>query len=300
MAPSLAAVREDQPFPIPVRVVGPGSQPADDAVLDVMPLPRELSAFEMPHVPERVGAATMLESAAALQRLLDAMAAHSADGDGPCIALDDLSPAALEVTNQVLGDGEVSIRVAASAARPAVDVQESVFAGIWRCGERNADGALARYWLEAGTVPRAVREAAQDADGAVQDPKPWPTGAMNSPALLAELRARLAAGETRGQINLTLLPLTPEDRRVLDAALPPGPVAVLSRGFGHCQVASTAVRGVWRVQFFNSMNTPILETIEIAVLPEAVAAAADDLAASRERLADLLRWMRESAADESS
>jgi hydrogenase-1 operon protein HyaF len=283
-------------FPIPIRVIGPGTQPPDEAQLDVMPMPRGMNTFEMPRVPERVPPAVMNESSAALQRMLDALAAWDGAGMGPSVALDDLSPSALVVTNQVLGEGEVSIRV---ASVPGVHIQESVFAGLWRCGEVAPDGSLARYWLEAGAVPRCVIRAASLADSGVREPEPWPAGAMNSPAVLAEVRARLAEDIARGaRINLTLLPLSPDDRRVIDAALPPGPVAILSRGFGNCQVASTEVRGVWRVQFFNSMNTLILDTLEIADMPDAVTASAEDLDDSRQRLAELVQWMREAAADE--
>lgn len=300
-------------FPIPVRAIGPGSQPGDDAPLDVMPMPGPLQVFEMPHVPERVDPQVMLASAARLQRLLDALDARAAPGAGAGlrVALDDLSPAVLEVTNQVLGDGEVSIRVEAQGERPALHVQESVFAGLWRCGELNEDGSLARYWLEAGPMPAAVLRAASETDAATRaaaaaalaDPLEWPAGTMNGQALLAELRARVAAhaaGESGGQINLSLLPLSPADRTLIAHALPPGPLSIISRGFGNCHVGSTAVPGVWRQQYFNSMKTLILDLIEITTMPEVATASDDDLHDSRERLAELLRWMRESAAIDSA
>jgi hydrogenase-1 operon protein HyaF len=284
-------------FPIPVRAIGPGSQPPEELALDVMPMPRGMNTFEMPLVPERASPEVLRESAALLQRMVEALGSGQAGRDGyvPRLPLDPLSPQALAVTNQVLGDGEVSIRLATT---PAVHIQESVFAGIWRCGELADDGRLLRYWLEAGSVPRAVIDAARDGTQDVRDPQHWPEGAMNSPAILAELRARLAAADQGGQINLTLLPLSDADREVIDATLPAGPVAILSRGFGNCQVASTAVRRLWRVQYFNSMNTLILDTIEIADVPEAVTASAEDLADSRTRLAELVQWMDESARDD--
>ena len=86
---------------------------------------------------------------------------------------------------------------------------------------------------------------------------------MNSPALLAEIAAQLATrrpGARAHVINLTLFPMTPDDHRVLEAALPVGPVAIMSRGFGNCRVTSTGARDVWRVQYFNNMNTLILNT----------------------------------------
>ena len=89
-------------------------------------------------------------------------------------------------------------------------------------------------------------------------------------------------------INLTLFPLTPDDHAVLEQALPVGCVAMISRGFGNCHITSTALRDVWRVQYFNSMKTLILNTIEIVDVPAVALAAAEDLADSRERLAELV------------
>jgi hydrogenase-1 operon protein HyaF len=122
---------------------------------------------------------------------------------------------------------------------------------------------------------------------------------MNSPSLLTEIRAGVArykAGDEAHVINLTLLPLTPDDHGVLDRALPVGTVAILSRGFGNCRVTSTAIRNLWRVQYFNSMQTLILNTLEITRVPEVALAAEEDLADSRERLAELLEWMAEDLA----
>jgi hydrogenase-1 operon protein HyaF len=97
-------------------------------------------------------------------------------------------------------------------------------------------------------------------------------------------------------INLTLFPLSPEDHQVLEKALPVGPVAMISRGFGNCRITSTLARDVWRVQYFNNMNTLILNTIEVVDVPEVALAAAEDLADSRDRIAELIDWMSESAA----
>jgi hydrogenase-1 operon protein HyaF len=124
-----------------------------------------------------------------------------------------------------------------------------------------------------------------------------PGGAMNSPALLHELQAQLKArrpGAPPHVLNLTLFPMTPEDHQVLERALPVGNVAIISRGFGNCRVTSTAARGIWRVQYFNSMNTLILNTIEVVDVPEVALAAPEDLDDTRERLAELIDWMSES------
>jgi len=84
---------------------------------------------------------------------------------------------------------------------------------------------------------------------------------------------------------------------VLERALPVGPVAIMSRGFGNCRITSTLTRDVWRVQYFNSMNTLILNTIEIVEMPEVVLASAQDLIDTRTRLAELVEWMSEACAD---
>jgi hydrogenase-1 operon protein HyaF len=120
---------------------------------------------------------------------------------------------------------------------------------------------------------------------------------MNSPALLAEIGGQMstrARGEAAHVINLTLFPMSPQDHAVLEQALPVGPVAMISRGFGNCHVTSTGLADVWRVQYFNNMNTLILNTIEIVEVPEVVLAAVEDLTDSRTRLAELVTWMTES------
>ena len=50
---------------------------------------------------------------------------------------------------------------------------------------------------------------------------------------------------------------------------------------------------MWRVQYFKNMQTLILNTIEVVDVPEVAIAAADDLADTRERLAELVEWMTE-------
>jgi hydrogenase-1 operon protein HyaF len=88
--------------------------------------------------------------------------------------------------------------------------------------------------------------------------------------------------------------MTPEDHQVLERALPVGSVAIISRGFGNCRITSTGARDIWRVQYFNSMNTLILNTIEVVDVPEVALAADEDLIDTRGRLAELIDWMSES------
>jgi len=289
-------------FPIPVRVIGPGSQPEDDAELDFLPMPREMNTFAMPRVPEQADPAALAESRDLLARFLQALrdwdpAVGSA---GPRADMTAVSPAALAITNQMLGEGEVSIQIKGPRRWR---IQESVFTGLWRCCETDAEGRLLADWLEAGALPDIAVEAARSAASAGLPAVEWPAGAMNSPALVAEIGSQLQTRDPAARahvINLTLFPMTPDDHAVLERALPVGPVAMISRGFGNCHVTSTLTREVWRVQYFNSMNTLILNTLEVVGVPEVALASAEDLADSRERLAELVQWMDESVAEQAA
>jgi len=283
-------------FPLPVRVTGPGSQPVDGDELQYLAMPREMNTFRMPIVPESVDAQPLAEARDALASLLQEMQRwNPADNPhGPRRDLAGMSAAALAITNQMLGEGEVSVRV--DGERRFL-IQESVFTGLWRVCARDGDGALTGDWIEAGTMPRVVGEAARQAATARVGDVAIPPGAMNSPALIAEIVAHMRERRPNGAthvINLTLFPMTPDDHQVLDLALPIGPVAIMSRGFGNCRVTSTGTRDVWRVQYFNNMNTLILNTIEIVDLPEVTLAAVEDLEDTRVRLSDLIDWMGES------
>jgi hydrogenase-1 operon protein HyaF len=282
-------------FPIPVRMTGPGSQPVEDDQLQYLAMPREMNTFRMPIVPERADALPLAEARAALASLLQQMQPwNPADSPhGPRFDLAGMSAAALEITNQMLGEGEVSVRI---DGERSFLIQESVFTGLWRVCARDGDGALADDWIEAGTMPRVVGEAAKQAAAARVGEVAIPPGAMNSPALIAEIAAQMRVRRPNGAahvINLTLFPMTPDDHQVLTLALPVGPVAIMSRGFGNCRVTSTGARDVWRVQYFNNMNTLILDMIEIVDVPEVALAAAEDLEDTRVRLSDLIDWMGE-------
>ena len=61
---------------------------------------------------------------------------------------------------------------------------------------------------------------------------------------------------------------------------------------GACRITATAQANVWRVQFFNSMDVPILDTFEVTAMPEVVLAADEDLTDSASRLRDVLEAIR--------
>lgn len=278
---------------IPVRPFGPGSQVEEDA-LQYLDIPRDVSTFEMPSVPQTDDTASLVIARDTLARLLALMNEWQPGAAHPLLDMRGVPAAAQTIANQMLGDGEVSIQVNGSRT---LKVQESVFTGLWRVVELDGAGQLLADWLEAAPLPAAVLAAARDGTRDSLMPVEIPGGAMNSPALLQELQSQLRSrkpGDPPHVLNLTLFPMTPDDHQVLERALPVGGVAIISRGFGNCRITSTCARNVWRVQYFNSMNTLILNTIEVVDVPEVAVAAMEDLDDTRERLAELIDWMSES------
>lgn len=284
-----------KPISVPVRFIGPGSQP-DEGDLQCLEFSREMETFAMPSVPDDAPAGPLTQARDVLAYFLQLCEAWdpAKDTHGPKLDLVNVPEDALTIVNQVLGEGEVAIQV--SGAQP-LRIQESVFTGLWRVCAVDHSGTLVADWLEVAPVPQIALVAAREASGTRMPPVAIPAGAMNSPALLREIEAQLAhrvSGAPAHVLNLTLLPMSPEDHLVLERALPIGPVAMMSRGFGNCRITSTGARDVWRVQYFNSMNTIILNSIEIVDVPEVALAAVEDLVDTRVRLAELIDWMSES------
>jgi len=285
-------------FPIPVvsaGFIGPGTQADEGDGFSYVPIPRDVTPFSMPQVPQGADAAHM----AAARDVLARFVAGMRDPLAASIELLGLAEPVVEILNQTLGEGEVAIRIAhQNGLRHDLRIQETVFAGVWRERHHDADGRLLSDLLLAAPIPQPALHFAEKTSMPMLPAMPIPPGAMNSPALLTEIRAAVAdyrPGRDPHVINLTLLPLTPDDLALLDRALPAGSVAILSRGFGNCRVSSTAIRNLWRVQYFNNMQTLILNTLEITRVPEVALAAEEDLADSHERLVELIDWMNDEA-----
>ncbi|MGO9982825.1 MAG: hydrogenase expression/formation C-terminal domain-containing protein [Rhodomicrobium sp.] len=269
---------------------GPGSQPSDEDGVELayMEMPKGMRTYSMPAVPEKEEAEAFGPALAKLEEVLAALRAAPPPGSTLAIGLDTLDAANRDFIGQLLGEGEVSLIAGAS-----IQAQEAVLAGVWRIYEVDANGALVSDRIEVGEFPGVVLRAAQDAaephlrpaDGLV-DPN-----LMNAPAIATELANKVAAyraGDAAHVINLTLLPLTDEDGAFLDRGLGQGAVTVLSRGYGNCRISSTGVKNAWRVRYFNSRETVILDTIEVARIPEVACAAKEDLADSAGRLDEIL------------
>jgi len=275
---------------IPVSVVGPGSQPVseDGQGLSYIDMPGDMATFEEPSIPEPDAVKGLVGAREAMLWLRQALADYAPGGEAQLANLTALDEENRELVNQILGEGEVSIRYnGAIRARS----QESVLAGVWRTLYLDEDDRVCYDILEVADVPHTARmpdgrDRPVNADK--QDVSPELNNAL---AILVELEAQYPAFLAEGApytINLTLLPLSEDELAFIDERLGRGPIDTLSRAYGKCQVSSTLTPNVWWVRYYNSMDTLILNTIEVTDVPEALRAAPEDLADSAKRLDDML------------
>jgi hydrogenase-1 operon protein HyaF len=82
--------------------------------------------------------------------------------------------------------------------------------------------------------------------------------------------------------------MSPVDMTFLQESVGNGPIQLTSRGYGTCRVLATGVRNVWSVQFFNAMDTIILDTLEVGGVPAVARAADEDFEDSAERLQEII------------
>lgn len=280
---------------IPV-VLEPGSQPADaDGVaLDYMKLPGDVWTYSAPLVPEPDQVGDVDAAIALAQRVQSAMAAFRV-GDPPLrFELDDLDHNNLAFIDQLLQSGEVSVRY---EGRTKAQIQESVLAGLWRLRYIDEQGQTQREFLEIGGMPGLVVDdtfvdASDLLPPSAQD---IPANVGNAAALLTEIADKQPGYQRTDPphvINLSLMPNTDEDMQWLIESLGSGPVVILSRGYGNCRITSTGIRNVWWVQYFNSQDTLILNTIELSTVPEVACAAQEDIDDSAQRLNEILELYR--------
>jgi hydrogenase-1 operon protein HyaF len=269
--------------------VGPGSQPgeADDAELAFMPMPAEMATYSMPEVAESIG--SLAQANEVLRQLQQLLEIYEVGGPIGRINLAGLDAANRDLIDQLLGEGEVSI---VSDAAQGIRIQEAVLAGVWRVQYLGDDGRIEKDTLEVADIPAVIREATFAGDNIQQQivTQDYPPGVNNAIPLLSELNDSMAVSDRGGEahvINLTLLPQSEEDLAFLTQTLGQGPVTILSRGYGNCRVTSTATRNVWWVQYFNSQDVIILNTLEVTPVPLVVCASAEDIADSAQRLQEI-------------
>jgi len=284
----------DKSFPLPVALVGPGSQPESEERLKIMDLPSGMSTYRQPVLPEPEDVAGLESAKTVLQAAANALRDFRIGAPPISVSLQDLDAANLALINQAMGEGEVSI--IADGLSP-VHIQESVFAGLWRVQHMDGDVTVLRDSLEAADIPDIVRKLTfAEADSRINTgPADDDMAAeiLNAPSLLVELDEQLGRwqpGDTPHVINLTLLPLSPADMSLLGSRLGVGPVTLLSRGYGNCRIGSTGKRNVWWLKYYNSDDALILNIIEVSEIPEVAMAAAEDLIDSANRLAQIVEF----------
>jgi hydrogenase-1 operon protein HyaF len=274
-------------------VAGPGSREEADG-LSYMPMPREMHTYELPRLPEDDAVAAAPAALALLEQLQDALdaavsAAADAGREPSVLALDGLDGGSLNLLHQLLGEGEVALQIDGEVR---IRAQETVLAGVWWLQQLNAQGAPITQWLEVADVPASARRyafAEQAVPAQAEAPAP---GVLNAPSVLVELLdvARQHAAQPRQVphvVNLSLLPFSPQDHACLSQQLGQGAVVILSRGYGNCRISATAVAGIWRVQYFNSTDQLILDTLEVIDMPQVACAALEDLEDSALRLREI-------------
>ena len=278
---------------IPIVAVGPGSQPSeqDGAQLEYIAMPRDMTTYRRPDAPALQTIADLTGAREAMTWLQHALDGYDPAAETAAADLTGLDARNRDLINQILGEGEVSVKYDTGSVRARI--QESLLAGVWRAFYLDEEGRITHDVLEVGAVPGLVRNLGDQStlSVGVLTGIEAPPDVMNARSILTEIAAQCQAyrsGGTAHVINLSLLPLSDEDIAFLDDALGRGPVDILSRSYGKCQIISTSVPHVWWVRFYNSMSTLILNSLEIVDVPLVACAAPEDISESRNRLREIM------------
>jgi len=279
---------------ISLPIFGQGSQPAeqDGVALEYLQMPQEMTTYSMPQISTDLNAQDLAQALSVLQQLQQNLAAFPSVS-AP-IELIQLDAGNRRFIDELLGEGEVSV---ICSGKQHIRIQESVLAGVWRLQTLNAQRQIVGDTLEVGIIPQQLsRWAFNGAAGQIDTY--WtvvPPGVMNAPPLLTELNAKIAEYRPGGEahtINLSLLPQTEKDLEFLAQRLGGGSVTILSRGYGNCRITATGTQYVWWVQYFNSEDTLILNTLEVSDVPSVACASPEDIDDSYERLQEILKVYR--------
>ena len=254
---------------------------------DYLPLPEEMATYTAPSLPDDP---EMLRRGGQLLAAIEQeMAAYRVGNPNRTLDITDVGDLGRRFLDEALGKGEVGIRYRGDAP---IRAEESIFAGLWRVQYLREDGPLLRDTLEVGDIPRMAREMAfaTAADVDLPDAGALPPGVVNAPHVLAELAARVRVfqfGDASHVVNLSLLPMSPEDFSWLGGMLGEGPLAIFSRGYGTCRIRSTRLRYTWWVQYYNSSDLLILNTLEVTDVPLVACAAQEDVEDSVARIREV-------------
>ena len=210
---------------IPVKVIGPGSQPdSDDGDrLAYMNMPNDMARYVRPAAPEPEDVLRLEGARSAMDWLRHTLASYDRDSDAAIANLAALDDASRDIVNQVLGEGEVSITY---AGNHRARTQESVLAGVWRTFYIDEQDRLLADIIEVADVPRLVHSNDGRHRPINTGSEQVPGDVMNALPILVELESQLdnfVSDGTTNSINLTLLPLSEADVEFLDRRLGRGP-----------------------------------------------------------------------------
>jgi hydrogenase-1 operon protein HyaF len=112
-----------------------------------------------------------------------------------------------------------------------------------------------------------------------------PTGGLGGgvAAILSELAAlleRFAEDQRAAAIDLRSLPMSPQDRVELQRALGKGEVQATVEAEGLSNIRETRIAGLWWVEHRDRQGELIAELLEVTRVPEILASAVDEIAAS--------------------
>ncbi|HEY9079396.1 hydrogenase expression/formation protein [Magnetovibrio sp.] len=221
-----------------------------------------------------------------LREIAGIMASQASDGASVSFSLNEFDEKSRELIGEVLGRGEVSGHM--SEPQP-LNIQESIFPGLWRV--KNLSRSDEPEVVIIADVPLVLRlPASETVDANMVIPEDA-KDTMNALPVLAEIRDRALSYQSNREnhiINFTLLPMSQQDMDVLRDTLGAGHIDLVSTGYGACRVCSTRWPHVWSVQYFNSMDKIILDTLEIGDIPAVVRASKEDFHDSAERILEII------------
>lgn len=114
-----------------------------------------------------------------------------------------------------------------------------------------------------------------------------PLETANARALLSELEAALQALLNSGRehsVDLRSLPLLPGELDYLRETLGRGEVRAELDALGRSEIRETALRGVWWVTHWNTLDEVMAEFLEVSFCPDILRAQRDDVSESLEAL----------------
>ena len=151
-----------KPISIPINLLGPGSQP-ERSVANTIGVPDIVDTFRQPYTPEVADKETAEKCRQFFIDLYEEMRLWNMDsGDaGPAFAMNGYDKETLALINQMLGEGEVAIRISIpNETFDEIRIQESIFVGVWRvCYYR--DGQQIADQLEVSAIPSCDRSCSR-------------------------------------------------------------------------------------------------------------------------------------------